>query len=217
MLCPVRDEHQHRFLARAKPAVEPRHAQQAAGGPASERATVGNELHRVEDPLQRRVVQVDRRRGADAVVGSAPPRATQLVGGWIADRFPLRWAYVASWSMQVPLLLTVAYMWELPLVMAMMLVFCTVVISTPVENALLVRYTPGRWRATAFGAKFVLSIGLGSLGLPLVALVHERTGGFFWLFVILSGLALVIAATGLLLPPDRARETTPKAVAVPAE
>jgi MFS transporter, FSR family, fosmidomycin resistance protein len=143
--------------------------------------------------------------------------ATQLVGGWIADRFPLRWAYVASWSMQVPLLLTVAYMWELPLVMAMMLVFCTVVISTPVENALLVRYTPGRWRATAFGAKFVLSIGLGSLGLPLVALVHERTGGFFWLFVILSGLALVIAATGLLLPPDRARETTPKAVAVPAE
>jgi len=143
--------------------------------------------------------------------------ATQLVGGWVADRFSLKGAYVASWAVQVPLLFTLAYAWELPLVVGMILVFCTVVISTPVENALLVRYTPGRWRATAFGAKFVLSLGLGSLGLPLVALVHERTGDFAWLFVILSGLALTIAAIGLLLPPDRPARTVPKAVAVPAE
>jgi MFS family permease len=142
---------------------------------------------------------------------------TQLIGGWIADRFSLKWAYVISWAVQVPLLISLAYAWELPLVMAMMLVFCTVVIATPVENALLVRYTPGRWRATAFGAKFVLAIGLGSLGLPLVALVHESTGDFVWLFVILSGFAAVIAATGLLLPPDAAPETISKAVAVPAE
>jgi MFS family permease len=143
--------------------------------------------------------------------------ATQLLGGWVADRFSLKWAYVMSWSLQIPLLLALAYAWELPLILAMILVFCTVVISTPVENALLVRYTPGRWRATAFGAKFVLSLGLGSLGLPLVALVHERTGDFFWLFVILSGLALTIAATGLLLPADRQQQTAARAVAVPAE
>ena len=85
------------------------------------------------------------------------------------------------------------------------------------ENALLVRYTPGRWRATAFGAKFVLSLGLGSLGLPLVALVHERTGEFVWLFVILAGFALAIAAIGLLLPPDRIHKPTPEPVPVPAE
>jgi FSR family fosmidomycin resistance protein-like MFS transporter len=155
--------------------------------------------------------------GAMVSVVFAISAATQLVGGWVADRFSLKWAYVASWTMQVPLLLTLAYAWELPLVIAMILVFCTVVISTPVENALLVRYTPGRWRATAFGAKFVLSMGLGSLGLPVVALVHESTGDFFWLFVILSGLALTIAVIGLLLPPDRARATARHAVAVPAE
>ena len=143
--------------------------------------------------------------------------ATQLVGGWVADRFSLKWAYVGSWSLQVPLLLTLAYAWELPLIIAMILVFCTVVISTPVENTLLVRYTPGRWRATAFGAKFVVSLGLGSLGLPLVALVHESTADFFWVFVILSGLALMIAVIGLLLPPDRSRARAPNAVAAPAE
>ncbi|HEX2725126.1 MAG TPA: MFS transporter [Beijerinckiaceae bacterium] len=155
--------------------------------------------------------------GAIVTMVFALSAATQLLGGWVADRFPLKWAYVISWSVQVPLILVLAYAWELGLVVTMMLVFCTVVISTPVENALLVRYTPGRWRATAFGAKFVLSLGLGSLGLPLVALVHERTGDFFWLFMILSGLALTIAITGLLLPADSHSETVAKAVAVPAE
>jgi MFS transporter, FSR family, fosmidomycin resistance protein len=162
-------------------------------------------------------------QGSTVMVGAivslvfALSAVTQLVGGWIADRFPLKWAYVLSWSVQIPLMLTLAYVWELSLVMAMILVFCTVVISTPVENALLVRYTPGRWRATAFGAKFVLSLGLGSLGLPLVALVYDSTGDFFWLFVILSGLALIIAATGLLLPPDRGRQTALKTIPVAAE
>jgi hypothetical protein len=140
-----------------------------------------------------------------------------LIGGWVADRFSLKWAYVGSWALQIPLLLTLAYAWEVPLVITMILVFCTVVISTPVENALLVRYTPGRWRATAFGAKFVLSMGLGSLGLPLVAFVHERTGDFFWLFVILSGLAGTIVAIGALLPSDRARGAARSPVAMPAE
>ena len=155
--------------------------------------------------------------GAIVTMVFALSAATQLLGGWVADRFPLKWAYVISWSVQVPLILVLAYAWEIGLVVTMMLVFCTVVISTPVENALLVRYTPGRWRATAFGAKFVLSLGLGSLGLPLVALVHERTGDFVWLFMILSGLALTIALTGLLLPADSHPETAAKAVAVPAE
>ena len=161
--------------------------------------------------------------GSTVVVGAivslvfAISAATQLLGGWVADRFSLKWAYVGSWALQTPLLLALAYAWEVPLVLAMILVFCTVVISTPVENALLVRYTPGRWRATAFGAKFVLSMGLGSLGLPLVALVHERTGDFVWLFVILSGLAATIVAIGALLPSDRARGAARSAVAMPAE
>ena len=37
--------------------------------------------------------------------------------------------------------------------------------------------------------------------MPLVAVVHDTTGGFAWLFVIYAALALVIAATALLLLP----------------
>lgn len=162
-------------------------------------------------------------QGSTVMVGAivslvfAVSAATQLVGGWVADRFSLKRAYVLSWAAQIPLLLTLAFAWELPLIIAMTLVFGTVVISTPVENSLLVRYTPGRWRATAFGAKFVLSLGLGSLGLPLVALVHESTGDFVWLFVMLAALAATISAAALLLPSDPGAERVAKPVVLPAE
>jgi hypothetical protein len=90
----------------------------------------------------------------------------------------------------------------LPLFAASTAVFCLMVIATPIENTLVVRYTPGKWRATAFGAKFVLSLGVAALGVPMVALVHDRTGGFAWLFVVLAALAAVTVAAALFLPRD---------------
>jgi hypothetical protein len=105
---------------------------------------------------------------------------------------------------------------ELPLFAASAMVFCLMVISTPAENSLLVQYTPGRWRATAFGAKFLLSLGVASGGVPLVAFVYDRTGDFVWLFVILAALAAIIVTAGLFLPREAVR--APAAVAVaPAE
>ncbi len=93
-----------------------------------------------------------------------------------------------------------------------MLVFCLNGLATPTENALLARYTPGKWRATAYGAKFVLSLGVSALGVPLVAVVYERSGEFVWLFAILAALAATVAGAALLLPNDRpARAVAPAA------
>jgi hypothetical protein len=97
----------------------------------------------------------------------------------------------------------------------MMVIFSLMSLATPAENALLVRYTPGRWRATAFGAKFVLSLGVSSLGVPLVAFIFDRTGDFAWLFIVLGALAAAIVAAGIFLPREGGRE--PAAVAAPAE
>ncbi|HEX7968967.1 MAG TPA: MFS transporter, partial [Stellaceae bacterium] len=125
-----------------------------------------------------------------------------LIGGWLADRYSLKWVYVLSWAVAVPALLVSMRLVELPLFGATMVVFSLMSMVAPTENALLVRYTPGRWRATAFGAKFVLSLGVSSLGLPLVAFIFDRTGGFAWLFVVLAALAAIIAAAGLFLPRE---------------
>lgn len=139
----------------------------------------------------------------------------QLLGGSLADRYPMRRVYVLAWVLPIPLLLAMTRLFELPLLTSVMLVFCSMVIATPVENSLLAQYTPGKWRATAFGAKFVLSLGVSAAGVPLVAFIHDRTGDFVWLFAILGVLAAIVAGAGLLLPSGR--ERAPAATPVPAE
>jgi len=139
-----------------------------------------------------------------------------LVGGWLADRYSLKWIYVGSWALAVPALLATIGLFELPLFAMTMVVFSLMSLVAPTENALLVRYTPGRWRATAFGAKFVLSLGVSSLGVPLVAFIYDRTGDFIWLFAVLGMLAVTIVAAGIFLPRETEGEAAVPAAA-PAE
>jgi FSR family fosmidomycin resistance protein-like MFS transporter len=139
------------------------------------------------------------------VVSSSFP----LLGGYLADRYSMRLVYVLAWLAEVPILAAAIGLYSTPLLAITMSAFCVQSIATPVENSLLARYTPGRWRATAFGAKFVLSLGVSALGVPLVATVYDRTGGFGWLFVVLSGLAATAVAAGAFLPYDRAPSLAP--------
>ena len=77
--------------------------------------------------------------------------------------------------------------------------------ALPAENALMARYTPARWRGSAFGAKFVLSLGVGPVAVQLVSWLHESTGSFFWLYTLLAVAAVIAVLAGLLLPGGEAQ------------
>jgi MFS transporter, FSR family, fosmidomycin resistance protein len=141
--------------------------------------------------------------------------AAQIVGGWLADRFPLKTVYLLSWVAQIPFFLIAAGLSNVPLLGTVIVFSVLEVFAIPAENSLLARYSPGRWRATAFGAKFVLALGVSSLGVPLVAWLYDNTGGFWWLFIVMGAIALMIAASALFLPGER-RQRSPL-VAAPAE
>jgi MFS transporter, FSR family, fosmidomycin resistance protein len=141
--------------------------------------------------------------------------AVQIVGGWLADRYSLRLVYVLAWAAQIPVLLIAVRMAELPLLATMILLFSLDVMTTPAENSLLVRYTPGRWRATAFGAKYLLALGVSALGVPLVGVLFDASGDFVSLFLILAAAAAAITVAALFLPREEARAAAP--AAVPAE
>lgn len=50
----------------------------------------------------------------------------------------------------------------------------------------------------------MLSIGVAAAAVPIVAFIHDRTGDFYWLFVLLAALATVVALAALALPRERA-------------
>ena len=124
----------------------------------------------------------------------------QLAGGWLADRFAMKAVYILAWAVQVPLFLVAAQARDLPLLAAMMAVNYLGVLATPAENALLARYTPAKWRATAYGAKFLLALGVSTIGVKLVAMTYDNTGSFATLWLALGGCAGFVALAGLFLP-----------------
>src|SRR5947209_6384796 len=126
----------------------------------------------------------------------------QLAGGWLADRFPMKAVYVLAWAAQVPLFVIATQARNVPLLGAMIAVNYLGVLSVPAENALLARYSPPQWRATAFGAKFLLALGVSTIGVKLVAVIYDGAGSFAPLWLTLAGCAGFVAAAGLFLPPD---------------
>ena len=137
---------------------------------------------------------------------------TQILSGHLADRLSPKRIYVVVAAAQVPLLLGVAYATGLGLVAVAVLAVSFNMAAIPAENLLLSRYTPAKWRGTAFGLKFVLSFGVSGLGVPLVSVMRGATGGFEALFVLLAASAALVALAASQLPPERA-----VAAEVPAE
>ncbi len=128
----------------------------------------------------------------------------QVIGGYLADRYPLKPVYILSYVALVPVLFLATLASELPMLLAAMAVVMLNVGSLPAENSLMALYAPARWRGTAFGAKFAVSLGISALGVPLVALVYDLSGGFAWLFIILGLFAVTVVAVAAFLPAGRA-------------
>ena len=97
----------------------------------------------------------------------------QVIGGELADRYNLKWVYLLSQLAQVPVLLF-AWSTHSPVLIGLAALMVSLnVLGQPAENTLLARYTPLAWRARVFGAKFVLTLGVSSLGVMMVPVMHK--------------------------------------------
>jgi MFS transporter, FSR family, fosmidomycin resistance protein len=142
----------------------------------------------------------------------------QLIGGRLADRFAMKRVYLTCYLVVTPCLLLAAYTesWAL-LGVALAAVYLNTA-SLPSENAMLAHFTPSGWRATAYGAKFVLALGVAALAVPVAGWVQDTYGDFFWLFVFMAAAGVLVLLFGLMLPDDKkAARAEPKLAALPAE
>ena len=129
--------------------------------------------------------------------------ATQLVGGELADRFSLKRVYMWTQVLQVPVILVAFLTFNYGLVALAIAMVGLNVAGQPAENALLARYTPLAWRGRMFGVKFVLTLGVSTLGVALVPAIADWTGSLDYLFVALAFFAACAGLTASLLPADR--------------
>jgi FSR family fosmidomycin resistance protein-like MFS transporter len=133
----------------------------------------------------------------------------QLAGGWLADRFSFKGVYLGMHLLLIPLALLAAGLGGLPLVALCAAIQFSMTSALPAENCLVARFCPADWHATAYGAKFVLALGVASLAVPMVGWIFETTGGFYWMFAALAAFAGIIVAFAVFLPSGRGAAAQP--------
>jgi len=115
----------------------------------------------------------------------------QLAGGRLADKYDLRFMYILFHSLSLPFVIIMAFTGQMWLVIAASLYVFFALGMQPIENSLIAKLTPSKWRSTAFGLKFILTFGVGSLAVYIVGWIKE-----YWS---LSAVYLFVALTIVLL------------------
>src|SRR5690606_14892129 len=142
---------------------------------------------------------------------------SQLVGGELADRFSLRKVYIAVQWLQIPVILFGMVLIHPALLGVAARMAGLNVAGQPAENSLLAKSTPPQWRGRAFGAKFVLTLGVSSLGVAVIPVIYRLTGTLDVLFLLLAGAAACAGIFAIMLPRDDRAASRPVAQAAAAE
>lgn len=100
----------------------------------------------------------------------------QWWGGQVADRGRLTPAYVGFHAAALPCAALAAWVGGPALILMLVGFLFFNQGMQPVENRLVVKFSPARWRGRVFAGKFLLALGVGSLGVFIVAAITPRFG-----------------------------------------
>lgn len=70
----------------------------------------------------------------------------------------------------------------------------------PITDTILSRYIPDEWRAKALSLKFMLNLVVGATVLPICGALLQSGMVMSSLFIILSVIATLVVASGIILP-----------------
>ena len=126
-----------------------------------------------------------------------------MLGGWLADRYSARSIYLIFWVLSVTPMLLVVSASGVGLLLVVLFAMSFIVTFAAAENMLLARYTPFEWRSLAFGARFVLALGIGGLTVRLAGDLFDATGSFGSLYLMFGAAAVIAAVGASMLPKPR--------------
>jgi FSR family fosmidomycin resistance protein-like MFS transporter len=142
----------------------------------------------------------------------------QLIGGWLADRWSWKRAYLLAWCIHMPMLWLAALSGGPLLVFVVFMITVAGTGAIPAEALLFARYTPERHHGVIFGFRYVLALGSAPLAIAFIAFVVERTGDFAWIYWMLGTTGCLTILGILFLPPVEPRSVrNAEAVPSPAE
>lgn len=124
----------------------------------------------------------------------------QVVMGALIDRTELRRLMIGVALAQIPLLYLAASLEGWAMLAAALLMMLAVFGQIPLNDAIVGKYCADEYRARVLGVRYVVSLGVAAVAVPLIAALHRTEGGFRNVFFVLAALAAGILAASLFFP-----------------
>lgn len=130
-----------------------------------------------------------------------------VLGGWLSDRYSPRSIYISFWLLMAPSLFITTAAHDVALLVLAWLILALSITVGAAENMLVARYTPFEWRAVAYGAKFVLALGIGGPTVILAGKLFDLNGNFDQLYLFFGLAAGFATLCAVLLPRNKPVKT----------
>jgi len=130
----------------------------------------------------------------------------QLAVGELLDRFPTKRIYLGLVLAQLALctLAIPAAGWSaVAITLPLMLATFGII---PINDWIVAHFISTEYRSRVYAVKSLLSLSIGAVAVQLTGRLHEATGDFSALFMVLAGAAAIVLFTTLILIPARRPE-----------
>jgi MFS family permease len=124
----------------------------------------------------------------------------QVAMGALIDRFELRRLMIGIALVQIPLLALAANLEGWAMLAAALAMMLAVFGQIPLNDAIVGKYCADEYRARMLAVRYVVSLGVAAVAVPLIAVLHRTEGGFGNVFLVLAALAGGMLAASLFFP-----------------
>lgn len=124
----------------------------------------------------------------------------QVAMGALIDRFELKRLMMGVALAQIPLLALAANLEGWAMLGAAVLMMLAVFGQIPLNDAIVGRYCADEYRARVLSVRYVVSLGVAAIAVPMIALLHRTEGGFANVFLVLATLAAAMLAATVFFP-----------------
>jgi len=124
----------------------------------------------------------------------------QVVMGALIDRMELRRLMIGVGLVQVPLLWLAANLDGWIMLGAALLMMLAIFGQIPLNDAVVGKYVADQYRARVLGVRYVVSLGVAAVAVPMISALHRTEGGFANVFFVLAALASGVLIASLFFP-----------------
>ena len=124
----------------------------------------------------------------------------QVLMGTLIDRMELRRLMIGVALVQIPLLYLAANLQGWWMLLAALCMMLAVFGQIPLNDAIVGKHFADEYRARVLGVRYVVSLGVAAVAVPMIAALHRTEGGFANVFLVLAALAGGMLFASLFFP-----------------